>query len=220
MEIDIIDKLCVELDENHRIQRKIKLFLNIRGYLKLNRLTGPYVEFGIYNGEMMYAAWKVLNANGNLTRYIGLDTFSGEPFPKSNADSDDRYKPGEYSVLYDDVFSFLAEYIGAEQLHLVRGDFREHSLIDGTLHSSEKPVLVAIDCNLMSSIASALEYILPRMEHGGILYIDDYFSILRNGTLTIQKVLYDILQSTSLGLVEYNTYPPFGKAFIVVSKGD
>src|SRR6056297_2316531 len=50
-----IDDLAHRLDQTHPLQRKIQFLLDVRGYLKVNALSGSYVEFGSFRSEMQYA---------------------------------------------------------------------------------------------------------------------------------------------------------------------
>ena len=45
-----IGKYIVQLEEGHRLHRKIKFLLDIRGLLVINKIGGEYVEFGVYRG--------------------------------------------------------------------------------------------------------------------------------------------------------------------------
>ncbi len=56
-----VDDLILTLDEKDRIQRKVNFFLDVRGYLSVNKIIGDYAEFGLYRGEMLYAAHMIMN---------------------------------------------------------------------------------------------------------------------------------------------------------------
>jgi len=75
-----IDGYIDKIAEGHRLHRKIRFLLDIRGLLVLNKIEGDYVEFGVYRGEMMYAAAKILSPH--IHKYIGLDTLDGLPNPQ------------------------------------------------------------------------------------------------------------------------------------------
>ena len=82
-----IDAYIDKISEGHRMHRKVKFLLDVRGLLVINKLEGDYVEFGFYRGEMMYAAARILAPR--IRRYIGLDTFTGLPKPQQK----ERPKP-------------------------------------------------------------------------------------------------------------------------------
>ena len=54
-----IKSLCGIYDQQHYLERKIKFLLDVRGYLKLNKIRGNYIEFGCYMAEMQYAAYNI-----------------------------------------------------------------------------------------------------------------------------------------------------------------
>ena len=80
--IEQINGLAAHLDHKHPMQRKVHFLLDVRGFLYLNQLKGNYIEFGSYMSEMQYAAYHILEPTGIMKRYVGLDTFEGEPEPR------------------------------------------------------------------------------------------------------------------------------------------
>jgi hypothetical protein len=69
----------------------------------------------------------------------------------------------------------LASYMGLENTELVAGPFEE------TMSSAmgpQGPISAAIlDCDLHSSYSTALNFIWPKLSVGGIVYLDEYYSL-------------------------------------------
>lgn len=209
--IQDLSKYC---DQIHYLQRKIQFFLDIRGYLKLNKLTGNYVEFGCFRGEMMYGAYHILDSTETIKRYYGLDTFSGEP---QATPSDDLNLPGvnaeEFSCEYESVLEFVDTYMGGKA-DLIAGDFRESDKLEQIQECGPFNVIV-IDCNLLSSIRSSLEIGLNLARHGAVLFIDDYLTNLGNGRLSVKETVDSISEKLGKELMPFQFYPPFSRSFIV-----
>lgn len=206
--------LAGQLDHRHRQQRKTQFLLDIRGYLIMNRPLGDYVEFGLYRGEMMFSAHYILDRTGVIERYVGFDNFSGEPdMTEAEKASLPFIKPGDYCADESETRAFLEGVIGP-RLHLVKGDFRSAAARVG---EPSHPVSVGvIDCNLPSSIASALGAILPKFVPGGLLFLDDYFLNIVDNRLWQEDALERAAADAGRTLRPFNTYPPCARAFIVL----
>ena len=61
-----------KLDHIHTHERKIKFLLDIRGYLKINKLAGEYVEFGSFLSEMQTAAFLIFKKKCKINSFIGI----------------------------------------------------------------------------------------------------------------------------------------------------
>ena len=208
--------LAKDLDHRHRQQRKIQFFLDIRGYFVANRVTGSYIEFGVYRGEMMYGAHHVLDGTGCFPLYAGVDTFAGEPAYSQDEQEENPYlKPGDFAADYETTQAFLASHIGEDRLRLVRGDFREPSVLEEA-KAAAPFALAVIDCNISSSIRAAADWVLPHMQPGGLLFADDYFANIGDGDFVTGEILTAAAQQTNRKLIEYQTYPPCARAFVVM----
>jgi hypothetical protein len=210
-----LDETCQLLDQKHRMQRKVQFLLDIRGYFIVNKIKGDYVEFGIYRGEMMYCAWRVLEKTGAVRNYIGLDTFHGEP---EMTEAEKRVNPfavpGDFAGSFEPTHRFLSTFLG-EKLKLIQGDFREKDVIS-RCEDAENPIALAvIDCNLLSSIEASLTYAMPRMRPGGVLFVDDFFVNMHHGTCEVLAMLEREAERSKVRLVEFQAYPPAAKALIV-----
>jgi hypothetical protein len=205
-----LDNLILQKDQKHYLERKVKFLLDIRGYLKTNTISGSYVEFGSYKSEMQYSAFKILNSSANLTKYIGLDTFEGEPDKKSS-DKKITYfdSQGDFYCDYESVKKFVDKFIGEKGL-VLKGDFRDKKILHQV--KGYLPIAVSvIDCNLLSSVKSAMDFTLSNIANGGIIFFDDFFY-----NIEIMKTVMKTLHKQSCQIIEHNFYPPFAKSFVVI----
>ena len=103
-----IAEMTARLDQRHSIERKMRFFLDIRGFLKLNAIKGNYLEFGSFRSWTQYAAFKVLEETKMMNAYVGLDAFIGEP-PATPLEA--RHMPvmesGDFLCPYDEVSKFV-----------------------------------------------------------------------------------------------------------------
>ena len=204
-----LDRHIDLLEEGHRMHRKIKFLLDIRGLLIINKLQGDYVEFGVYRGEMMYAAGKILAPH--IRKYIGLDTFTGLPEPI--AGDQDRFvfeTPGFMSAPLETAKRLMKDH----ETVLIRGDFRDEEPKRRLANEAGPISVLSLDCNWPSSVEAALLGSCPLLQSGSIVYFDDYFVGTREPNFN--RLLLD-RATEEYGLVfeEFMTYPPCGRAFLV-----
>ena len=214
---DILDYHCDRLEQKHPLERKIKFLLDIRGYLKVNKIKGSYFEFGCFEAKTMYCAHKILECTSLINDYVGLDTFEGEP---KMSMTENRLIPfvneGSFASNIESVQSFVDKNIGKKG-HLVQGDFRKKEIIEKC--DKFGPISVAfVDCNILSSISSSLEYILKNIVHGGIIFIDDYYTNFAEGKANVNDLVLSKFKSSNFELIEHGFYYPFGRSFIVTTK--
>lgn len=211
---DELDTLCVTLDQQHRMHRKVQFLLDVRGYFITNKIEGLYIEFGCYQGEMMYSAWRVLEKTACFHQYIGLDTFEGEP---SLTNEERQHNPhtqeGEFTAYYEQTQDFLGQYL-KNKVSLIRGDFREESVLMQLKINEPKVALAVIDCNLLSSIEASIDYVVPRLKPGAMLFVDDYFFNMHSGISNVDEYLKSAEDKYQGYFKEYKTYAPFARAFV------
>lgn len=216
-EFQNIDSLIQNLDQKDRIERKVQFILDIRGYLIVNKLKGDYAEFGLYRGEMLYCAHKVMNEKFPFTRYIGLDTFEGEPEPQANDEKMYAFVgKGGFKSEFEKVEQNLKTETGLTPI-LICGDFRIHEISDQFIKLNPELSLAVIDCNWLSSQEAALDLCLPFMKEGGIIYHDDLY-VGNSGGTGVLDLFSSKLEEYHLRCEPFKTYPPFAKAFFVFKK--
>jgi hypothetical protein len=204
-----IDTYIDKMSEGHRLHRKVKFLLDIRGLLVINKIQGDYVEFGVYQGEMMYAAAKILSPH--IRKYIGLDTFTGLPEPRGN--------DAEIFVFESQGFKAAPREVAETMMSgfdstLMEGDFRRKKVQEKFKGEVSKISVLTIDCNWPSSVRAALLVSYPFLQSGSIVFIDDYFVATRQANFN-DKILHEITQQSSLRFREFMTYPPCARAFLV-----
>jgi len=219
---DILEKRIQDLDNRKnllRIDRKIEFLLDVRGYFVVNKIKGCYVEFGCFNGEMLFSANKILGDTGICSNFLGLDTFEGEPLFQGDDAGHNKYNTkGDYSATYYEAKSLLKECKNKNQL--IVGDFREDKVKKKVISAIKKnPINVSvIDCNLLSSIKESADITFQNIKNGGFLFVDDYYTNMSKGKMPVKDILEESANAHGKRLHRYKVYSPFGEAFIVLRK--
>lgn len=215
--VSVLDKHCERLDQKHPLERKINFLLDIRGYLKVNNIKGSYIEFGSYESEMQYCAYRILNSTGLVENYVGLDTFEGEPkLTEEEAESMPYVGEGSFASNLKEIEKFVENNIGKAG-KLIQGDFRKKEVL--SMCDQYTPINVAvIDCNLESSISASLDYIIKNIVPGAVLFVDDFYTNFGKGDPLIHDMINQKLQNSNYRLIDHGFYPPFAKSFILANK--
>jgi hypothetical protein len=203
-----IDATIDALSEKHRMHRKIRFLLDIRGLLIINKLRGDYVEFGVYRGEMMYAAGRIIGMN--IDRFIGLDTFTGLPEPETDTDALFVFEQPGFMASPRAVAESMMD--GYDTL-FIQGDFRDEAVLSRFRAEVGTIAVLSVDCNWPSSVEAALLSSASALTSGSIVFIDDYFVGTRGANFN-DVLLRQVEEISGLRLREFETYPPCARAFI------
>ena len=204
-----IDEYIDILSEKHRLHRKIRFLLDIRGLLVINKLKGDYVEFGVYRGEMMYAAARILGQH--IDTFIGLDTFQGLPEPQEEDEAIFVFeKPGFMAAPKESAATLMKDY----NTVLIEGDFRKKELLDTFKAEVSQISVLVVDANWPSSVEAALTASYSYLQSGSILFMDDYFVGTQHANFN-DSIIENISKASGLIFSEFMTYPPCARAFLV-----
>jgi hypothetical protein len=217
--IKSLQDVSKKLDQIHPMHRKIKFLLDIRGYISMNNIKGIYVEFGCYECEMLYSAYNILEKNGQMYKYIGLDIFNNiQPEFNSEDIKHSKVYQNEQSFKsnkYNEINKFLKENCGEKGV-LINGDFRKKNILNNLKNNikDDKINISVIDCNLISSIKTSINFTLDNIVNGGVIFLDDYLTNVSNGPI-VHNYLIESSKNKNLQLIDHNFYAPFAKSFIV-----
>ncbi len=147
----------------------------------LDGVQGDYLEFGVFTGSSLIFATKIsrrLNLASKVgPRFFGFDSFEGfgevdpvDEHPFYN-DSDPTFK-----VNFEKVKRNILKKTRGSEIHLVKGFFSK------TLKEKTAPErgikaarVVLIDCDLKGATTEALTFLLPVLQPGMILILDDFY---------------------------------------------
>jgi len=101
---------------------------------------------------------------------------------------------------------------------LIQGDFRQGNVLE-QFRAQVSPISVlTIDCNWPSSVKAALMASAPYLQAGSIVFVDDYFVATRRANFNDQ-IMCQVSEAHEIRFVEFQTYPPCARAFIVERTG-
>jgi len=206
-----IDRLIDSLDQKHALQRKCQFLLDIRGYIKENKIFGNYVEFGSYLSRTSYIASKI---------FPEINIIQCDLFDQNNTTKLITYKQDEpfinhtndyFKVSLKDIQQFQTKFNGKGVV--IDGDFRDISVQKQILKEGPYSICI-LDCNFLSSIEAALETFINAASPGAVIFFDDYFLNLKKGNPLIGEMLKKF---KNFNFYEHGFYAPFGKSFILGS---
>ena len=153
---------------------------------------GDIIEFGCYKCGATIKFAKVLKKNNSNKKIYALDTFSGLPEETQGKDSiRDFYINSMDNNDINKVKKVLMKNKVSNIVILMKGLFSESipKLRD------KRFCFAYVDCDLYSGTKEALEFLIPRMNKGGIIFIDDYFSTNWCG---VKKAVLEILPKNEI----------------------
>ena len=144
----------------------------------IEQIKGAYYEFGVYTGSSFTHAIRCAKFHErydpglSIMKFYGFDSFEGF------GELDDSEKHSFYTDInfetdYNKVFKRVNKIIPTDRFNLVDGFF-EDSL--KTKPKSSLARIIFIDCDTYSSANLALNYVIPTIQEGTIIILDDYFS--------------------------------------------
>lgn len=137
----------------------------------LQELDGPIVEFGCYIGTTSLFIRRLLDTLQDDREFHVYDSFQGLPRKTTEDESraGEQFKAGELAVSKK---QFLQQFYkaGLKPPIVHKGWF-------GDLRTADVPEKIAfafLDGDFYESIRDSLKLVLPRMQQGGVIVIDDY----------------------------------------------
>jgi hypothetical protein len=143
---------------------------NIEAYIgqicQILNIPGDIAECGVYKGYSTYHYAQCLQKNHSNKTLIGFDSFCG--FPSDVKDDVDLNKFSD--VDFENVQNLLLEF---NNVVLCKGFYKDTLL----KFEDNKFACVILDCDLYQSYKECLTFFYPRMNAGGIIILDEYYSI-------------------------------------------
>ena len=166
----LFDKFTKENEGNNSkdIPRLWSLILNCKQVLH-EEIEGDLAEVGVYRGNSAAVLAEFAKFTGR--RMYLFDTFDG--FDESDLDGlDSHHSGGSWG---DTSVSMVEEVLGdsVEACSFVEGYFPDSLTKE---HKKNNYAVVSVDCDLYKPIKSALDEFYPLLSHGGIFFINDYYS--------------------------------------------
>ncbi len=158
------------LISNQVSKEQLQVILNELGKV-LPKLDGEVVEFGCYMGTTSLFIRRLLDALGDKRAFHVYDSFEGLPpkTPQDESRAGDQFQAGELAVSKK---QFLQQFQKANLQPPIthKGWFSELADTDVPRHIA----FAFLDGDFYESIRDSLQLVLPKMQQGGVIIIDDY----------------------------------------------
>lgn len=137
-------------------------------------VEGDLIECGVYKGGFTLAAGEMLQRSGSKKILHSIDTFEGHPFSGNEDVTETGVRHHPKGKLSDTSFERLSDLV--RQKNLERHIRLYKGLFEQTFPQLENHrfAFALVDCDLYLSTQQCLDFLIPRMNPGGILFFDDY----------------------------------------------
>ncbi|MEO8209972.1 MAG: TylF/MycF/NovP-related O-methyltransferase [bacterium] len=143
-------------------------------------VEGAIVECGVFKGASLirFATFRNLFSNPKTKKIIGFDSFA--EFPQTDFEPDQKMRTdfieesGEQSISVDQLSHVLKNKKLDENVELIAGNITETIPEYIKKNPDLKISLLNLDVDIYEPSVTALEYLFPRLQKGGILILDDY----------------------------------------------
>ena len=222
---DLLQRVLVGLpylSETRWVSEKVLLFLRIWHYLSINKISGDYLEFGVFEGKSfklsMRAAVRFYKKGlASSPRFFAFDSFSGLPEPDTEKDHAAVVSKGYFNSGQEKFEKNIRSASRGWEVLVIPG-FYETSLTPEVVekHNLSKAAFVNIDCDIYPSALQALRFVTPFLQNGTALFFDDWFYSGGNMELGEARACTEWLrENPDLTLVDFGLGAIGGKVFIV-----
>ena len=210
----LLDQGSVEFSERERF------FHHAFRALSFNGIDGDYVEFGCMGGTTFSLAYQQSRFHGHKPHLWAFDSFKGLPAPKGEMDEHPVWKEGHMATSVDQFHAICGSTgIPGEDYTVVPGFYEETLPRFSTGDAPTNICLAYIDCDLYSSTLSVFEFLMPRLKHGMIIALDDYYCWSATQIAGERRAMLDYFEEhDEWQLLPYMQYNWGSAAFVVESK--
>jgi O-methyltransferase len=184
--------------------------------LEFNGITGAYAEFGSWSGQTMTLAYQASRRVGLNCLLWAFDSFQGLPPSADPRDAHRKWQVNAMTMPLEEFHATLADRGVPRDAYRVVPGFYEKTL---RLDDPDLPTDIAlayIDCDMYSSTASVLRFLAPRLKHGMILALDDYFCYSPTQTSGEKLAFEEFFEKRrEWRLVPYRQYGSSSQAFVL-----
>jgi hypothetical protein len=214
--------LAGSMHYHERMDRQV-FFYRAFCLLWKNRISGDYAEFGC-NGAMTFClayAHARKFSHADQPRHWAFDSFQGLPPQKDARDRHPEWTEGWLKTTEDEFVRICSNAGVPRSAYVTVPGFYE----DTIGRNARKPpknlpndiALAYIDCDLYTSTRSVLEFLEPRLKHGMIIALDDYYCYSSEEASGERVALIEYFRGIEdkYTLVPYVQYGYHGMSFIL-----
>jgi len=159
----------VAYNQTMRQNEKHRFYQFAFDYLQENGIKGDYYEFGCHRARTFrMALTEARRQNMDKMHFHAFDSFEGLP-PNDSG----KWQEGSLCTTEDEFTRMIADHgIYVDKVHIHKGFY------DDTLPRTKldnPAAFVCVDCDLHDSAAEVFRFIVPYLQEGTLIYIDDLF---------------------------------------------
>ena len=195
-------------------------FYKVFRALSFNAIKGDYVEFGCHGGTTFSLAYHSAQLHKHKAHLWAFDSFQGFPKQRDEEDDHPKWVEGRMSTSLQKFTDLCDERGLPRDAYTVVPGFYSDSL--PALKQDEAPdniALVYIDCDLYSSTQDVLKFLQPRLKHGMVIALDDYYCWSETQAAGERVALEEFMEENpGWELIPYLQFGWHGLAFVLHSK--
>jgi len=218
---DFVSSLIARV--NPAIVHNIEKYIAIKKvhYLSaIEDIEGDYIEFGVFTGSSFCHSIRCVKNLSNInskilsTKFYGFDSFEG--FGELiEEDNHPFYKDTNFEASYDKVNNRVKKVAKGIDYRLIKGFFSETLKEGAKSYDIEKTRIIFIDSDTYSSAIDALLFVLPTVQEGTYIILDDYFSYRGSLKHGVSKAFQEFSEKGHLTHRRVLDYGMGGAVFII-----
>jgi O-methyltransferase len=188
-------------------------------YVQMSRLTGDYLEFGVWQGKTFAAACYLARKRKLPMNFYAFDSFAGLPVnQEKDASGHQMYKGGTFNCSESEFLKNVRR-TGADTKRIITvpGWFEESLQPDNPkLAELRKAAVVWVDCDLYGSTVSVLNFLTPYLQYGTLVFFDDWLAYRADPNAGEQRAFREWLDANPhLSAVEFLRVGWHGFSFVM-----
>ena len=144
-------------------------------FTELKKVKGDIIEFGIWNGNNLFAMKKILEFIGQKRKIFGFDNFMGFPNPVGFNKS--KSKKGIYAG-DPKIIKFIINFFKFKKIEIINDDILN---LEKYLHKFKKLSFVYVDCNVYEPVKKILELLNKKISVNGYIAFDEGLNNKKSG---------------------------------------
>jgi len=186
----------------------------------IEEIDGDYLEFGVYNGSSFCHSLRCLRQLVRINNHVestvcyGFDSFEGfgEFLPE---DKHPFYEQINFETNYEKVDSRVKKVAKQLKYKLIKGFFNETLIVKPDSYGIKKARIIFIDSDTYSSSAQAFRFVLPIIQKGSYVILDDYFSYKGDESKGVSRAFKEFKEEGHLIVRHVFNYGMSGVVFII-----
>ena len=216
-----IDEI-IKINQARRQREKFNFYINAFDYLNNTNITGDYFEFGCHKARTFRMALSSAKfQSSKINKFHAFDSFEG--MPNTGNEIIKNWNQGMLATSEKDFLEILNIHnVYTNNIILHKGFYDttlNSTLIEKFKLENVAASLITIDCDLYESAIIALNFCEFFLQHGTIIYLDDYYvGFTQNSKGGVRKAFYEYSSKSKYNFIEHNSIGWWGKSFLVECK--